>query len=61
MATTQIQKDLESGNAAYAASFTAGDLPLPPSKHYVVVTCMVCLVLLVDANFSLEVLKLVAV
>ncbi|KAK8022043.1 hypothetical protein PG993_012810 [Apiospora rasikravindrae] len=35
-----IQKNLEKKNAEYSANFSKGDLPLPPGKHYLVVTCM---------------------
>jgi len=35
-----IQKNLESQNASYAASFDKGHLALPPAKKYLVVTCM---------------------
>ncbi|HEY7561574.1 MAG TPA: carbonic anhydrase [Gaiellaceae bacterium] len=31
---------LESANAAYAESFTKGDLPIPPGRKLAVVTCM---------------------
>lgn len=34
--TTEIQKNLEAKNAAYAAEFTKGHLPLPPGKKYLV-------------------------
>jgi len=37
---SQIQKNLVKKNAQYASSFDKGDLPLPPAKNYVVVTCM---------------------
>ncbi|ORX96552.1 carbonic anhydrase [Clohesyomyces aquaticus] len=32
--------NLVEGNKAYAASFTQGDLALPPSQKYAVLTCM---------------------
>ncbi|KAK7936661.1 carbonic anhydrase [Apiospora aurea] len=35
-----IQQNLEKKNAEYSADFSKGDLPLPPGKHYLVVTCM---------------------
>lgn len=35
MANT-LQKNLVDNNAKYAASFTEGDLPLPPALKYVV-------------------------
>ena len=38
--STTTQTNLVKSNAAYAANFAHGDLPLPPSKHYAVVTCM---------------------
>jgi carbonic anhydrase len=31
---------IESANAAYAESFTKGDLPMPPGRKLAVVTCM---------------------
>ncbi|CAO2649233.1 Nn.00g066180.m01.CDS01 [Neocucurbitaria sp. VM-36] len=34
------ERNLEQGNQAYAASFTQGDLALPPSQNYAVLTCM---------------------
>ena len=34
--TTEVQKNLEAKNAAYAAAFTKGHLPLPPGKKYLV-------------------------
>lgn len=37
---TPVQENLTSKNAAYASSFTQGDLALPPAKKYLVVTCM---------------------
>jgi len=37
---TSAQKNLVARNKEYAARFTKGDLPLPPAKHYVVLTCM---------------------
>ena len=33
---TAIQENLKAKNQAYAASFTQGDLALPPAKKYVV-------------------------
>ncbi|OAA62402.1 Carbonic anhydrase [Niveomyces insectorum RCEF 264] len=38
--TTEVQKNLLERNAAYAANFTQGDLPLVPGKNYLIVTCM---------------------
>ncbi|KAJ4353759.1 uncharacterized protein N0V89_005489 [Didymosphaeria variabile] len=35
-----IENNLVEGNKAYAASFTKGDLALPPSQKYTVLTCM---------------------
>ncbi len=35
-----VQQNVESASAAYAASFTQGDLALPPAKKYLVLTCM---------------------
>ncbi|KAF2398585.1 carbonate dehydratase, partial [Trichodelitschia bisporula] len=37
---TPVQKNLVAANEAYAASFTSGDLALPPAKKYLVLTCM---------------------
>ena len=37
---TSIQQNLTKSNEAYAASFTKGDLALPPAKKYLVLTCM---------------------
>lgn len=39
MSTHGIQ-NLSRGNSAYAAEFTQGDLALPPSQKYAVLTCM---------------------
>ncbi|KAL1649359.1 hypothetical protein SLS61_006467 [Didymella pomorum] len=39
MSTNGIQ-NLEQGNRAYVAEFTQGDLALPPSQKYAVLTCM---------------------
>ncbi len=33
--TTPVTKNLEEKNAAYASSFTKGELGLPPSKGYI--------------------------
>ncbi|KAI8624683.1 carbonate dehydratase [Xylariaceae sp. FL1651] len=38
--TSEIQKNLVEKNAEYARTFDKGDLPLPPGKKYLVVTCM---------------------
>ncbi|KAF6766514.1 carbonic anhydrase [Ephemerocybe angulata] len=35
-----VQGTIAEKNAAYASSFTQGGLPLPPSKHLTIVTCM---------------------
>ncbi|KAK4141219.1 carbonic anhydrase [Dichotomopilus funicola] len=35
-----IQKNVEASSASYSASFTKGDLALPPAKKYLVLTCM---------------------
>ncbi|KAF2114754.1 carbonic anhydrase [Lophiotrema nucula] len=34
------EKNLVEGNPKYAESFTQGDLALPPSQHYTILTCM---------------------
>jgi hypothetical protein len=34
--STPVQENLVSSNNSYAASFTKGDLPLPPGKRYTV-------------------------
>jgi carbonic anhydrase len=34
--------DLFAANANYAAGFSLGDLPAPPSRHVAVITCMDC-------------------
>ncbi|KAJ4422258.1 hypothetical protein N0V82_003119 [Gnomoniopsis sp. IMI 355080] len=39
MATPTVQ-NLKEKNEAYASNFKHGDLPLPPAKKYLVVTCM---------------------
>jgi carbonic anhydrase len=36
--TSQGEQNLTEGNKAYAASFTQGDLALPPSQKYSVCT-----------------------
>ncbi|KAF2750396.1 carbonic anhydrase [Sporormia fimetaria CBS 119925] len=36
----QGEQNLVNGNKAYAESFTQGNLALPPSQKYVVLTCM---------------------
>ncbi|KAH8725442.1 carbonic anhydrase [Phaeosphaeriaceae sp. PMI808] len=41
MATkTNGEQNIERGNQEYAAAFTQGDLALPPSQKYAVLTCM---------------------
>ncbi len=35
-----ITDELIANNAAYAAAFTKGELPMPPAKHVAVVACM---------------------
>jgi len=35
-----IQQNIEAASAGYSASFTKGDLALPPAKKYLVLTCM---------------------
>jgi carbonic anhydrase len=35
-----IQQNVEASSERYAASFTQGDLALPPAKKYLVLTCM---------------------
>lgn len=35
-----VTDELLDANAAYAAHFTHGDLPLPPARHVAIVTCM---------------------
>ena len=37
---TSVQKNVEATSESYSASFTKGDLALPPSKKYLVLTCM---------------------
>ncbi|KAF3906062.1 hypothetical protein ABW21_db0207317 [Orbilia brochopaga] len=37
---TVLTDTLSANNASYAASFTKGDLALPPAKKYLVLTCM---------------------
>ncbi|KAF2623973.1 carbonic anhydrase [Macroventuria anomochaeta] len=38
--STNGMQNLEQGNRVYAADFTQGDLALPPSQNYAVLTCM---------------------
>jgi carbonic anhydrase len=35
-----VTDELLANNAAYAAGFTRGELPLPPAKHVAIVACM---------------------
>jgi len=35
-----IQNNVEAASAEYSATFKHGHLPLPPGKHYLVLTCM---------------------
>ncbi|KAH8430974.1 beta-class carbonic anhydrase [Aspergillus melleus] len=35
-----VAQEIESANAAYAASFTKGDLQLPPKRKVAILTCM---------------------
>ena len=35
-----VTDELLANNAAYTASFTKGELPLPPAKHVAIVACM---------------------
>ncbi|KAF2200872.1 carbonic anhydrase [Delitschia confertaspora ATCC 74209] len=37
---SSVEQNLVEGNKAYAEKFTQGNLALPPSQKYVVVTCM---------------------
>ena len=38
--STNGTRNLEQGNRAYVAEFTQGNLALPPSQKYTVLTCM---------------------
>ncbi|KAH6622055.1 carbonic anhydrase [Boeremia exigua] len=38
--STNGTQNLEQGNRAYVAEFTHGDLALPPSQKYAILTCM---------------------
>ena len=38
--TTPIQQNLQAASEKYSASFTKGDLVLPPAKKYLILTCM---------------------
>src|SRR2546426_6373831 len=35
-----IRDEIQAKNERYAASFTKGELPMPPARHFAVVTCM---------------------
>src|SRR5919202_5931008 len=35
-----VLDEIRSANDAYASSFAKGDLPMPPGRHFAVVTCM---------------------
>ncbi|NJL04272.1 MAG: carbonic anhydrase [Chloroflexaceae bacterium] len=35
-----VYDEVQAANAAFAATFTAGDLPMPPARRVAVVTCM---------------------
>lgn len=35
-----IQEHILKANEAYSKDFTKSDLPLPPAKHYAIITCM---------------------
>jgi carbonic anhydrase len=35
-----VREELLSANEAYASHFSKGDLPMPPGRHFAVVTCM---------------------
>ncbi len=37
---TEIKKEVERANEAYAARFAAGDLPMPPARAFAILTCM---------------------
>ncbi|CAJ2505833.1 Uu.00g132270.m01.CDS01 [Anthostomella pinea] len=37
---SDVQKNLQEKNAAYAKQFTQGSLALPPAKKYLILTCM---------------------
>jgi carbonic anhydrase len=37
--STNGEKNIQQGNKEYAATFTQGDLALPPSQKYVVCMC----------------------
>ena len=37
---SQIREEVLAANASYAASFDKGDLPMPPGRHFAILTCM---------------------
>ena len=37
---TSVQKNVEQASESYSSSFDQGNLPLPPAKGYLIVTCM---------------------
>jgi carbonic anhydrase len=37
---SQTLEDVLTANAAYAADFDKGDLPMPPGRHFAILTCM---------------------
>jgi carbonic anhydrase len=37
---SKILEEVLTANAAYAASFKKGDLPMPPGRHFAILTCM---------------------
>jgi len=37
---SKILEEVLTANAAYASSFDKGDLPMPPARHFAILTCM---------------------
>ena len=37
---SQILEEVLTANAAYASSFDKGELPMPPARHFAILTCM---------------------
>lgn len=37
---SQLLNEVLTANAAYAAQFDKGDLPMPPARHFAILTCM---------------------
>ena len=35
-----VLEDVLAANAAYANGFDKGDLPMPPARHFAILTCM---------------------